>query len=157
MPPPRRSLGLISPNRVQKKPKKELTPMKRAEITGAAKSGVPNFMIADALHEDSSTISKTIKKAEIRNEQHFYGMTCHYKSQFLHLYDITTAQLHYGTQAGWYLAYFNECPTRSGTRRQFDHDKNTRHDILINSLQPKSYCFNNAALICAFPGVFRYP
>ena len=69
MPLPRTPLGPISSNRVYKKQKKELTPLQRSEIIGAAKCGVPKFMIADALHQDASTVSKTIKKATLRSNQ----------------------------------------------------------------------------------------
>ena len=69
MPTPRTPLGPINTNRVQKKPKKELTPLKRAEILGASKCGIPNYLIADALNEDKSLIRKTLNKALIRNNQ----------------------------------------------------------------------------------------
>lgn len=66
MPPPRRPLAPISPNRVQKKLYKQLTSIQRAEIAGASKCSVPNFMIADALHQEPSTVSRTINLTPLR-------------------------------------------------------------------------------------------
>ena len=56
MPTPRTPLSPINANRVQKKLKKELTPLKRVEILGALKCNILNYLIADALNEDESLI-----------------------------------------------------------------------------------------------------
>ena len=60
---PRRPLGPIHPNRIQRK---ELTPCKRGQIVGVAKVGAKPTAIAKALKTTKSTVKTTLHRDPIR-------------------------------------------------------------------------------------------